>query len=194
MSNTDNFQMIVDFADGQLNPAQEDQLFLHLSSDETLKQQFKGHLAIKSAIHASNGAVTLPSSSKSEVFSKLGIAVPLSHTVQPETGGWISSAGRFIAINRKSFVTALVSIAMTAGIFLMFMPNEASNVIMKSDGSYVQSGVPNVMIPSVSSTEVKRTHKTGTINTINNQTTTTDNSTESIAVADNENRKYRYQT
>ncbi len=165
MNSTDNFQLIVDFADGSLNPAQEDKLFLRLSSDEVMKEQFKSHMAIKTAVQSSNGLVTLPSASKSDVFGKLGLVVPATNTI-PGNIGWFGSMSRLMIQNRRYLATALVSIALTASFFMFMMPKADLAVNQNPNFLAMKPATPVLNVPNISANEVPNSHKSNANNVI----------------------------
>jgi hypothetical protein len=165
MSSTENFQLIVDFADGSLNPAQEDKLFLQLSSDETMKEQFKSHMAIKTAVQSSSGRVTLPSASKGEVFGKLGLVIPATNII-PDNVGLFGSMNRFMLQNRRYFATALVSIALTASFFMFMLPKGEVTENSNANFSAQKPADPIQNVPSISANEVTETPKSNFSNVI----------------------------
>jgi len=76
MDYSEKINMMMEFADGSLDPGKEDALFLMLSSDDELRQQFKAMMSIKNAVRSGVGTVAHPESSKAAVFAALSLPLP----------------------------------------------------------------------------------------------------------------------
>jgi hypothetical protein len=155
--NENDFQMIIDFADGTLDPAMEDALFLKLNADEELRQEFKAHMAIKNAARTGSSAVFLPAASKAAVFSKLGLSIPSSGYVSSASG--IGASLLLLLRNKKVIATAGVALLLTA-IFLLFDNPKTDDVNLASKNPVKSENQQTADIskyPTVSSVEGTQT-------------------------------------
>ena len=150
MLKDDKLNMIMEFADGTLDAGKEDKLFLLLSTDEEMKQQFKSHIGIKNAIKASAGNVVLPASSKAAVFSALSLDMPVT-------------AGSASATSHKLlWSAATVSVAILAFLFFFLNKNESGDTIPVNNSTtpaqqvekQVLPGTPHVISKSTESEKV----------------------------------------
>jgi hypothetical protein len=161
MDHSDKIQMIMDFADGTLDPGKEDRLFLLLSSDEELRQMFKSHINIKNSIHSGAGNIAQPAASKAAVFSALGLSMP-------PAGGDTA-----VASDKRSYYAATGISIMLVGLLLFFVRSDNPNKTVRQVGSpnitkntaqiiFNKSVADN--IPAVSSIEITKqkgnTHNT----------------------------------
>jgi hypothetical protein len=130
-----------------------------------MKEQFKSHMAIKTAVQSSSGRVTLPSASKGEVFGKLGLVIPATNII-PDNVGLFGSMNRFMLQNRRYFATALVSIALTASFFMFMLPKGEVTENSNANFSAQKPADPIQNVPSISANEVTETPKSNFSNVI----------------------------
>jgi hypothetical protein len=151
MEYSDKINMIIDFADGTLDPGEEDQLFLLLSSDEELRQIFKSHISIKNSIHTGAGNIAQPTGSKAAVFSAVGLDLSPASEPVPNVS------------DRRFYTATGVSIILTT-LLLLFLnsDNQESDQyeITKFDIRQNITQMPldktvKRVIPSVSSVKIK---------------------------------------
>lgn len=111
-----NSELIHQFVDGSLDPAQEDKLFMLLSSNEELRAELKEFIKIDKAFSKKLAAFVPPTSSTASLMTKLGIVA----------GAGIGSAGiiaqeaakpGFWMIYGKMIITALITAGITGAIF-----------------------------------------------------------------------------
>ncbi len=161
MEHSDKINMLFEFADGTLDPSKEDQLFLMLSSDDELRQQFKSHIGIKNSVRTGTGNVLVPGASKAAVFAGLGLDLPQSaNTTEPPS-------------NKLFYTAAGVSLLLTA--FLLLFQYNGNNEkrqlhiakfdIMKNVTQIIPTDINRLNIPSVSSKEIN-TQRADVHNTI----------------------------
>src|SRR5512133_1290235 len=112
MSSTEDFQMIMDFAEGNLDPAKEDSLFLKLSADEELRLEFKSHMALKNAMRIGAASVILPAASKAAVFSNLGLRL--------EGSGGAFAGFMHSLFNRKTIATAGIILLLSSLTYVLY--------------------------------------------------------------------------
>jgi len=148
MSHTEDFQKVIDFAEGTLDPSQEDQLFLKLSADDELRQEFKSHMSIKNAVRAGAAGVVLPAASKAAVFSKLGLQLPVATAATVGVGAG-SGIIAFLT-NRKTIATA-ISLAVVSLIFIISSMNEDTVKPHNGDFAGLKSNDSYGRIPVISS-------------------------------------------
>ncbi len=73
-------RLIHDFADGTLPPEYEEKLFITLSSSPELRNELKSSMALTNAVKSDTKAFTPSASSKSAIFSNVGLDVPQAVT------------------------------------------------------------------------------------------------------------------
>ncbi len=124
----EDLRLIHDFTDGTLNPAEEEQLFQMLASNNEYRNELKQHLAIKSAVKNDVSAYTPNANSTMKVFASLGFAAPIadksamSNKSKPSNSGTVSKSG-FWSKFSSPIITAAVSTLATAIIaVLLFQP------------------------------------------------------------------------
>lgn len=124
----DKYQLINDFIDGELEPSQESDLFLELSSNEELRQKLKNSIALKSTLAKNRSAFAPSISQTSQLFGKLGFydVFPLSEK-QPTDKKWV-----------LNFARPLPFLILGAIIMLLLYPylfQQEPEIIVKSDNS-----------------------------------------------------------
>ncbi len=95
----------MEFADGSLDPGKEDTLFLMLSSDDELRQQFKSMMSIKNAVRSGVGNVANPESSKAAVFAALSLPLP---NASRSPLSWFTKENLALASSVAVFIAALL--------------------------------------------------------------------------------------
>jgi hypothetical protein len=152
MDYSEKINMMMEFADGSLDPGKEDALFLMLSSDDELRQQFKAMMSIKNAVRSGVGTVAHPESSKAAVFAALSLPLP-NETTAP--------SGIFTKENFA--LVSGIAILFTALFFYFNIDNENVNntdkvtqltVNQSNLESAVNSSDKSVEIPNVSAKEI----------------------------------------
>lgn len=155
MNGNEDFQKIIDFADGNLDPSQEDELFLKLSADVELREELKSHMAVKNAVRTGILGLSVPIAAKTAIFTKLGLSIPTATTIV----GSGAAAGIIAYLTRKKITVAAGLLVGLTALFItwLFLPNESD--IPKSHqqesftvGNNIKSAYPE--IPNVSSKEI----------------------------------------
>lgn len=155
MNGNEDFQKIIDFADGNLDPSQEDELFLKLSADEELREDLKSHMAVKNAVRTGILGLSVPIAAKTAIFGKLGLSVPAATTV---AGSGIAAGIIAYLTRKKIIVGAGLAVGFTALLLTWFlMPDsfetpKAHQHVNFTFSDNLKPGYPE--IPNVSSAEV----------------------------------------
>ena len=181
MSNTD-FQKVIEFAEGTLDPVQEDELFLKLSADEELRQEFKSHMSIKNAVRTGAAGVVLPAASKAAVFSKLGLQIPAAATA---VSVGTSSAIMSFLLNKKTAATT-VSLAVVSLILLISTLNNDSIYPHNGNFDSFKTDIVYAELPVVSSFSQERGNSSITDNGISESVSVSEEITNSEDL-DNQN-------
>lgn len=147
----ENLRLIHDFADGTLNPAQEEQLFQMLASNDEYRNELKQQLAIKSAVKNDASAYTPSAKSTLKVFSALGFAAPIAGSAgagqaaaatnsSVSTGASVTKAGFWSNLSTP-IITGVVSTVATAVVAILLFQPFLSNMDSKINNLQKQNQV-----------------------------------------------------
>lgn len=130
MSNQHDYmdsRMLHAFMDGELGGAQEEVLFMKLSSDPGLRSEMQDHIAIRKAIQHDIEAFTAPASATTAIFATLGFTIPAASATAASVG---SSAAGFTELRNMGFGLGSAIVATVAAVLLYLqfpMPFDAFN-------------------------------------------------------------------
>lgn len=113
--------MIIEYADGDLPQKYEDELFMALSSDESLRQSFRSALKFNSAIKQNADLFRPDPASKVRIFSAVGATIPAGDRNK------FAKNRFFLFLNKQSAAWPLAMIALAAAIVLLFRTPEESS-------------------------------------------------------------------
>ena len=113
----DYFNNILDFSHGQLSDDEESMLFAELSSNKELRQDFKQHLEMKTAISTNAGAFAPPVELSMGVFGKLGFS-PSNYNVQIPGG-----VSTFFSKFRQGFFASSITAIIAVIIYIFLLQN-----------------------------------------------------------------------
>jgi hypothetical protein len=127
-------EMINDFVDGKLNPADEDKLFSMLSADQDMRYELRNSIRMEKAFSNDAGSIAPSAAATVGVFGSLGI-VPPGVSAAPMPTGWARFTGSLAKFSNVIIGSAISSI-VTAVIILALL-NPWGN---KGNGSDIHSG------------------------------------------------------
>lgn len=137
-------ELIHNYIEGELEPSKEEQLFLALSGDDELRKEFKTQLKIDRAFSQRLSSFVPSGMATSNLFAKLGISSQIPIAVGT------NSINRFFHPLNKIIVTGLISVTLTAVIFLIafkdkiFNETEISNKPLAYESTMQQSSTNNI--------------------------------------------------
>jgi len=108
-------RMLHAFMDGELGGAQEEVLFLKLSSDAELRSEMQDHIAIRKAIQHDIESFTPPASATAAIFASLGFTIPAATATAASAGS--SSAG-LAGLRGMGFSVGSAILATVAAVLL----------------------------------------------------------------------------
>ncbi len=109
----DNFDLINDFVDGQIEPSKEELLFRDLASSEESRRQMKEVISLKTTFAENREFFLPPAEATLNIFSEVGI-VGKGAVAKPVGGFWLKKFARRI-------VGALGASALTAVVMYLLM-------------------------------------------------------------------------
>lgn len=119
-------QKILDFADGALDSAQEEDLFFHLSVNEDMRSKLKQALAIDNTIKENADYFAPSPESTMKIFSAIGLSAPIEAPAPIATGFMdkiIIAVGKYA----QSIGVGISAIVLTSVVFLGVVIPEMEN-------------------------------------------------------------------
>jgi hypothetical protein len=157
----ENTNLLLDFLDGTLDSAKEDQLFSELNSNEAMRGELKQYVAMDKAFNTKLSTMAPSAKSTIGVFGALGIALPTAAAAATAstTAATAIKAGSMLGKYSQAIFSGIMATALTTTAFLIFFGNSIfnngnSNNIAGNAQSVQQAPQPPISnnVPVVSST------------------------------------------
>lgn len=158
-------KLIHDYLDGELNTTQEDVLFAELSGNEEVRGEFNRQMKLHGAARSDASFISPPPERTGAVFAALGFSAPVAEAAQTGAATAQATAAKvgaveFVRNNIATFVTALVTSALTAVVVLLIQ-NYYSEDAAKPEPPTVTSEASEISstsdIPIVNASELSNT-------------------------------------
>lgn len=127
----DNFDLINDFVDGQIEPSNEEMLFRDLAANEESRRQMKEVISIKTTFAENREFFLPPAEATLNIFSEVGI-VGKAAVAKPMGGFWLKKYARKI-------VGALGASALTAVVMYFLMNARFDSRVAELEENYKSS-------------------------------------------------------
>lgn len=137
-------RLIHDYIDGTLEHTQEEQLFMSLSSNDELRNEFRQQMAIKNAIQNDTKSFTPKAGSEAAIFGALGFSSGNAPIDIPKPAP--SGFSRFWAKYSQGFIGGIAASVATILLMIGLNDNDDSNNQM-ADNSKPEYNKLNIEVP-----------------------------------------------
>lgn len=160
-------KLINDFIDGTLDSANEEKLFMAVSSNDELRNELKMQLAMKSAIKTDKKAMTPSARSTMGVFGALGFTAPIA---APAPEGFFTKVGSFFSKYTQGFIGSAIGAATIATLLYFVNPwNSSENSSINNPHKETATVQKDITIPLSYSSDAKDKKQDNNENSINSQ-------------------------
>jgi hypothetical protein len=176
-------RLIHDYLDGQLDAAEEDDLFSALARNSELRVEFNQQMRLGVAAQADMGSIAPPMASTNMIFSSLGFSIPSADYVDASAGTGAALAGFWLAARKYGAIiaAAVISAAITSMLFMFY------NNSTEKSGNNNFASARNSHVPVVSS--FQSDNSTGNIGQADSRS---GNTQKAIVAAKNNTREDNY--